>query len=171
MNRPTETEPRRPLPSRRDFLRIGCVGTLAVTAGAVGVANYTGALDRLKGVTHTPLLEPSSAWRYAGGELRLALADIPELEQAGSAVRIEDTQLPEDLLIVYGVDGEYYAYINKCTHGQRKIDLDENGQLRCTSIGQSQFDYDGRVLSGSAVDALTTYTVERRGGDLIITFA
>lgn len=170
MTNPIEATDNRQL-SRRSFLRIGCLGTLAVTAGAVGVANYTGGLDRLKGVTHTPLLDNPAAWRYDNSELRLALAGVPDLAQLGHAIRLEDASLPEDLLIVYGVDGEYYVYINKCTHGQRKIDLDENGQLRCTSLGQSRFDYHGQVLSGSATSPLTTYTVERQGDELVIAFS
>lgn len=171
MDNPTEKQSNRRQPSRRDFLRLGCIGTIAVTAGAAGVANYAGAFDRLKGVTHTPLLDNPNAWQYADSELRLMLNEVPQLAQPGSAVRLEDAQLPEDLLIVYGVDGEYYVYVNKCTHGQRKIDLDENGQLRCTSVGQSRFDYSGEVLSGSASAPLTTYTVERFDGQLIMTFA
>jgi nitrite reductase/ring-hydroxylating ferredoxin subunit len=158
-------------PSRRDVLRMGCIGALVLAAGGAGVLSQTDMIDRVRGVTNTPLLDDPAAWTYANNELRLSLGQVAALNQPGSAVRLESDQLPEDLLVVYGVDSEYYVYVNKCTHGQRKIDLDDNGQLRCVSVNRSSFDYGGSVLSGPAAGTLTTYTVAQQDGQLVITLS
>jgi nitrite reductase/ring-hydroxylating ferredoxin subunit len=157
--------------SRRAILRMGCIGTVVLAAGTAGVAHQTGFINRIQGATFTPLLEDNTAWSYADGELRLSLTGIPELAVPGSAVRLESDQLPEDLLLVHGVDEQYYLYANACTHGGRKIDLDGSGQLTCTSLGQSRFDYSGAVQSGPAPDPLTTYTVAQQGDQLIVTLS
>lgn len=153
------------------MLRFGCVATLLGTAGAAGLLTQTSFYDRLLGVTHTPLLEDDSAWNYIDNTVTLILGQIPDLAQPETAVRLEDDQLPENLLIVHGTDEQYYVFVNECTHSGRKIDLDDNGQLKCTSMGQSTFTYEGAVLSGSADAPLTTYTVEQSTEQLIITLA
>ena len=158
-------------PSRRDVLRIGCAATILGTAGAAGLLTQTSFYDRLLGTTHTPLLDDPSAWNYADNTLTLSVGQIPDLAEPGTAVRLEDDQVPENLLIVRGTDDQYYVFVNSCTHGGRKIDLDDNGQLKCTSMGQSKFTYEGEVLSGSADSPLTTYTVEQSDEQLIITLA
>ena len=126
---------------------------------------------RLRGVTHTPLLDNPDAWTFSDGTLTLALADIADLAEPGSAVRLEDDAVPKNLLIVHGADGNFYVFVNECTHAGRKIDLNDAGELECTSISSSIFRYDGSVDSGPAEDALTTYAVALEGDQLSVTLA
>ena len=159
--------------SRRTLLRIGgCAGLAVATGGVTGVVldTQTDFFDRLRGISDTPLLENPDAWTYADNTVTLALNLIPELAKPGSAVQLDDDQVPEPLLIVYGVDEAYYVYINKCPHGNRKIDP-YNGDLRCTSFSRSTFDYAGTVLSGPADSPLTTYTVSVEDESLVIALA
>jgi nitrite reductase/ring-hydroxylating ferredoxin subunit len=158
-------------PSRRDVLRIGCAATILGTVGAAGLLTQTSLYDRMLGITHTPLLDDPSVWSYTDNTLSLALAQVPDLALPGTAVRLEDEQVPENLLIVHGTDDQYYVFVNSCTHSGRKIDLDDSGQLKCTSMGQSKFTYQGEVISGSAESPLTTYTVDQSEGQLVITLA
>lgn len=160
--------------SRRAFLRLGgCVGIVAVTGSVGGVMldRETDFFDRLRGISQTPVLKNDAAWDYAGGTLTLALDLIPELEEPGTAVRLEEDAIPKDLLIVHGTDNNFYVYFNECTHGQRKIDLDDDGQLQCCSLSSSRFEYDGTVKSGPAKDDLTTYAVALDGDTLTVTLA
>jgi nitrite reductase/ring-hydroxylating ferredoxin subunit len=159
--------------SRRTLLRVGgCAGLTVTVCGATGVIldSQTDILDRLRGVSKTPLLENDAAWDYTGSTLTLALNLVPDLAEPGGAVRLENDQVPEPLLIVHGEDGNYHVYVNKCPHAKRKIDP-AGGKLECTSIGQSTFDYDGTVLSGPAKSSLTTYVVELKGDQLLISLA
>jgi len=159
--------------SRRTLLRLGGCAGISVVAGGVGVVavdRQTDFFDRLRGVSHTPVLDDPAAWRYAGDTLTLALDRVPALASPGSAVQLDDDAVPEPLLIVHSADDAYYVYVNKCPHGKRKIDP-HNGELECTSISQSTFDYGGTVLSGPADAPLTTYTVARDGDTLTITLA
>lgn len=159
--------------SRRALLRVGgCAGVsmagCAVTGGIV--ATQTDFLDRVRGVTHMPRLDNPDAWRYQDGTLVLALNVIPELATPGSAVRLEDEVVPEPLLIVHDADDAYHVFVNKCPHAKRKIDL-VKGKLECTSISKSTFDMEGGVLSGPTKTDLTSYALERRGDELVVTLA
>jgi nitrite reductase/ring-hydroxylating ferredoxin subunit len=167
------TEESKPKMSRRTLLRLGgCAGVTVVGCGVTGVVvgTQTDLFDRIRGVTHTPLLENPDAWAFTDGTLTLALDQVPDLVELNSAVRLEDDAVPEPLLIVHGADGGYYVFVNRCTHAKRKIDLSD-GQLKCTSISSAEYDYSGAVLSGPTDEALTTYTVAQDGDLLVITLA
>ncbi len=159
--------------SRRNLLRIGGCTGVVLASGAVGggyLATQTDLIDRIRGISDTPVLDNPDAWTYADNVLTLDLAAIPDLADLNSAVQLDEDSLPEPLLIVHGGDDNYYVYVNKCTHNKRKIDP-INGKLECVSIGTSTFDYEGDVLSGPAKSSLTTYTTERDGDSLIVTLA
>jgi nitrite reductase/ring-hydroxylating ferredoxin subunit len=159
--------------SRRTLLRVGgCAGVTVTACGVTGVIldSQTDIFDRLRGVSKTPLLENDEAWDYSGNTLTLTLNLIPDLADPGGAVRLENDQVPEPLLIVHGADGSYYVYVNRCPHAKRKIDPTD-GKLECTSISRSTFDYAGEVLSGPAKSSLTTYAVELNGDQLLVTLA
>lgn len=156
--------------SRRTLLRLGgCAGITMATCGVTGVIldTQTDLIDRIRGVSHTPVLDNESAWTYDDQTLTLTLSQIPDLAQPNHAVRLENDRLPEPLLIVHGKDENYYVYVNKCTHGKRKIDPID-GKLKCTSFSEATFDYNGEVLSGPADGPLTTYEVQQNGDQLAI---
>ena len=159
--------------TRRNLLRIGGCAGIVAASGAVGggyLATQTDFFDRLRGISQTPVLDNPDAWAYAGSTLRLDLIAIPDLVDLNSAVQLDDDALPEPLLIVHGGDDNYYVYVNKCPHADRKIDP-INGKLECTSFSQSTFTYAGAVTGGPADSPLTTYTVEREDDSLIVTLA
>lgn len=159
--------------SRRALLRVGgCAGATLVACGVGGVVvgTQTDLIDRIRGISDTPRLANDAAWDYSDNTLTLALDLIPELDEPGSGVRLEEDALPEPLLILHGVDGSYYVYINKCPHAGRKLDP-AGGKVECTSVSRSTFDYDGRVRSGPAEDDLTSYAVAVEGSQLVITLA
>lgn len=156
--------------SRRTLLRLGgCAGVTVVACGITGVVldTQTDVIDRIQGVSHTPVLDNEAAWTYADNTLTLTLSQIPDLAQPNDAVRLEDDRLPEPLLIVHGKDDNYYVYLNKCTHNKRKIDTID-GKLKCCSISSATYDYSGKVLSGPAKGALTTYEVQQDNDQLVI---
>jgi nitrite reductase/ring-hydroxylating ferredoxin subunit len=159
--------------SRRTLLRLGgCAGITVAACGMTGVVldTQTDVIDRIRGVSHTPVLTNAAAWTYADSTLTLDLVQVPDLAQPNDAVRLEDDRLPEPLLIVHGKDEQYYVFVNRCPHGKRKIDPID-GQLKCTSISSSTFDYSGDVLSGPAEGPLTTYEVQHNGDQLVITLS
>ena len=155
--------------TRRNLLRIGgCAGAGLVVAGVGGVGLYeAGTLDRLFGISHTPELDNENAWAYADNVLTVDLAQVTDLAEINSGVQLDHDTLPEPLLIVHGDDDEFYVFVNKCPHADRKIDVID-GQVRCTSMGKSTFDYAGTRLSGTADSPLPTYEVARDGDTLTI---
>jgi nitrite reductase/ring-hydroxylating ferredoxin subunit len=94
------------------------------------------------------------------------LARAPELAEPGGAMRLEGAPLSGDplgerLLVVHGLDGQYHAYRNRCTHAGRRLDPNASTPtVRCCSVGQSLFGYDGRLITGPASGNLTVYPVE-----------
>ncbi len=159
--------------SRRTLLRLGgCAGITVAACGVTGVVleTQTDVVDRIRGVSHTPVLDDESAWTYANNTLTLTLSQIPDLAQPNDAVRLEDDRLPAPLLIVHGKDENFYVYLNECTHAKRKIDT-VDGKLKCCSISKATFDYGGQVLSGPAKGPLTTYAVQHDQDQLVITLS
>jgi nitrite reductase/ring-hydroxylating ferredoxin subunit len=129
-----------------------------------------GILKRVFGICETKPPADGGSWSYAGGKLIVDLGRTPELAQRGGAVRLEGAALPARVLVVNGLDGQYHAFRNKCTHmGGRRIDpLSGESMIRCCSVGKSTFDYTGKRISGSATEALPVFAIEHSSGKLVI---
>ena len=145
--------------SRRDFLKLTSLagGSIILTAcsSSDGERSF---IDRLQGKPLTELPQVEGAWAKDGDTLMLELAKLPELESLGGAVRIEGEALPEPILVVFGEDGNYYAFKNACTHAGRMIDpVAGTMTLECCSASSSTFNYQGNVLSGPAKKSLTSF--------------
>jgi len=162
--------------SRRTFLKWSAItGAAAITtyvvvrvSGNKDEKRHT-LLSRIQGIPLTDPPENPNAWAYEDGTLFVTLADVPELDATGSAVRIEGDVLADPILVVHGDDDGYYAYLNACTHAGRMIDPAAGTlTLECCSASRSTYDYAGNVLSGPAEGPLTTYPVEVDAGRLAI---
>ena len=128
-------------------------------------------MDRIKGDPLTELPQIDGAWTRDGDTLTLDLTKLPELDSLGGAVRIEGEAITDPILVVLGEDGNYYAFKNACTHGERMIDpVAGTMTLECCSASKSTYDYAGKVLSGPAEGPLTSYTLEVLDDNLIINF-
>jgi nitrite reductase/ring-hydroxylating ferredoxin subunit len=157
--------------TRRDFLKLtGAAGGTFLLTGCSKVASGERTFwDRVMGnpITQSPQIE--GAWTYAANTLTLDLSKLPEIGDLGGAVRIEGEVLPEPIVVVYGEDGNYYAFKNACTHAGRMIDpVAGTMTLECCSVSSSTFDYQGNVLSGPAEGALTSYPLVLEEEQLII---
>jgi nitrite reductase/ring-hydroxylating ferredoxin subunit len=128
-----------------------------------------GFLKQIFGICETTPPADPGCWQFADGTVELDLSRTPELAAAGAAVRLEGKSLPERLLLVHGEDGSFYAYVNRCTHGGRRIDPSTgHRQIRCCSVSKSIFDYAGQPVSGAAEKPLTTLPVTRVDNLLLI---
>lgn len=165
--------PKEKPPSRRDALKMfGAlgIGAVACAATAGGAAVATGFFDKLSGVSQVDLLA-ADAWAFSDGVLSIELNRVPALAETASAVRVEDEALPERVLVIHAHDGDFYAYRNACSHGGRRVDLQDDGTLKCTSFGESRYEADGAVISGPAPEPLTTYPIAHEGGVVRVTIA
>ena len=104
-----------------------------------------GFFKRLFGICNTPLPGDAGCWSYSNNKITIDLKRAPELTLKGSALRLEGRSLPQRFLVVHGNDGEFHAFVNKCAHAGRRIDLvaDEE-KLMCCSLGKSTYDYSGK---------------------------
>ena len=159
--------------SRRDFLKLtGATGSaflLVSCSSDEEEKTKLGFIDRLIGkpLTETPIIE--GAWSFTSGKLTLDLTKLPEIESLGSAVRIEGDVLPDPVLVVLGDDGNYYSFLNACSHAGRMIDpVAGSMTLECCSLSKSTYDYEGKVLSGPADEALQSFPLSIDGNQLII---
>jgi len=136
---------------------------------------------RLFGACETKALE-SKLWSVEeDNQVRVKLSDpeMPELCEAGKGVFLKGKGLRRSILLVRTENDQYLAFTNRCTHWlHRRLDPvpgPDPGQpvLRCSSIGQSTFDYEGNRLSGpaKAEECLTRHEVALSEGDLLITLA
>lgn len=134
---------------------------------------------RLFGVCETKALK-SELWSLEeDNRVRVKLSEMPELCEAGKGVFLKGKGLRRSILLVRTENDQYLAFTNRCTHWlHRRLDPvpgPDPGQpvLRCCSMGQSTFDYEGNRLSGpaKAEECLTRHELELSEGDLLITLA
>lgn len=117
-------------------------------------------LKRILGICETPLADAQS-WQVSGSQILADLNKIPTLSKSGNAVRLEGKGLSARILLVHGTDGNYYAFVNKCSHMGRRIDpMPGESAIRCCSVSKSMYSYDGKVISGPAKDPLRTLPVQ-----------
>lgn len=128
-----------------------------------------GIFARIFGICKTEVPKNADSWNYSEGKTEVSPDKIPELGKPGSAVRLEGKGLPQRILLVYGHDGQFHAFENKCTHMGRRIDPIEGSQnIQCCSISCSTFDYMGKSLSGPARTPLKKFRVETKDRRIII---
>lgn len=126
-------------------------------------------LQRLFGIPATRPPRDPRCWRVEDGEVVIDLERATELAQPGGAIRLEGDPLPERVLVYRGDDDQLHACCNRCTHGGRRLDPDPgNGRVQCCSVGRSSFDYDGKLVSGSAREPGHAYPVRADNGKLFI---
>lgn len=128
-----------------------------------------GFLRRIFGISLTKEPSDSDCWRLTNGQIEIDLARAPELKEKGTAIRLEKKGLKLRVLLVHGDDGRYYAFHNRCTHAGRRVDpLPGTSTVQCCSVGKSTWDYEGKLLSGSAKEPLPTFPVKVMDGEVII---
>ncbi len=129
--------------------------------------------QRLMGISATAGPEMNDCWHYADGKLTITLSKASELKEPGGAARFEGNNLPVRVLVVYGEDGEYRAFQNRCTHmGHRRLDpVPGTGTVQCCSINKSTYDSDGNRIFGPAPHPVTRYPVEKDQERLIVRIA
>jgi len=121
---------------------------------------FLGFFKALFGICATkPLAD--NMWSIDEGAAKVKVGDVVELAEKGGAVYLQGKGLVKPILVVKSQSGEYLAFTNSCTHAGRRLDpMAGEDKLRCCSIGHSQFDYDGNVVSGGAKDPLKKHEVE-----------
>ena len=120
--------------------------------------------QRLFCIPATPLAPEGGGWRFADGVLTVDLSETRGLSEPDSALRFESGGLPDRVLLVHGTDGTYYAYSNHCACGGFRIDpVPTEQKIRCCTLMQSTYDYNGKFLKGTANKDLTVYEVSVEG--------
>jgi nitrite reductase/ring-hydroxylating ferredoxin subunit len=132
----------------------------------------TNVIKRLFCISVTPTAADPGGVTFAADAVTIDLGRAPELANEGGALRLEGEQVPDRIIVVHGIDDRYYAYGNHCACGGFRIDpVPGERKMRCCTLAQSTFDYEGNRLSGSAKDPLTTYPVTLEGRTVRIDLA
>ena len=138
---------------RRDFIKNGAA-TVAVTSaclcGLNGCATYTG-------ISKTPAANPDSI-TFDGSVLTVNLASEPALRQVGGAVKVRNSDLPDELIIARVEEDRFVIASLLCTHRGVELEYDhENTRFQCPSLGSSVFALNGANVSGMARKPLRSY--------------
>jgi nitrite reductase/ring-hydroxylating ferredoxin subunit len=121
------------------------------------------------GICRTKKPKNSKSWKYSNSQIDIYWSQVPELRKPCNAIRLEGRHLPERLLVVYGIDGQYHVFRNRCPRLGRRLDpVSGTAAVRTCSISGSIFDYRGNVLSGAAKDSLKKYPVQTSKCKIII---
>lgn len=129
--------------------------------------------QRIFGVPATQKPGSTDCWEYKNGKLVISLDKVPELKKQGGAIRLEGGRLPARVLVVFGDNGEYRAYQNKCTHlGHRRLDpVPGTNTVQCCSLNKSTFDSKGKHIFGPAPHPIKSYPVEKDQKNLIVSIS
>jgi len=128
-----------------------------------------GLIERILGISQTKKPRDEQCWRYFKGKIELDWARVPELQKPCGAIRLEGRGLPERVLVIYGIDGQFHAFKNKCTDMSRRLDaVPGKAAVRCSCLCRSTFDYTGNVMAGPAKESLKTYPAEAHKCQIII---
>ena len=128
-----------------------------------------GFFKALAGICETRPLD-QALWRVEGDQAVVLLAGASQYLPQGGAVRLEGPEVGKPVLLMRSADGDYRAYVNKCTHAGRRVDPAQDGRgLRCCSLSHSTFDLEGAKQSGPAKGNLTVLPVSHESGELRIT--
>lgn len=153
-----------PATDRRNFLRCSACGLVGLAALAIpGCGGEAGSpTDPVKSIpkdttTGVPRDTTSTGnkqkFEVVGNQVRVFLANVPELATAPAAFLINQVQL----LVVCTGPQTYGALSAICTHEGCTIDGFSAGRLVCGCHG-SAFDLGGAVLVGPATSALPKFT-------------
>ena len=126
--------------------------------------------QRLLGISATSKPGMEDCWNYSDAKLTIDLSKALELTTPGGSIRFEGKNLPQRVLVVYGEDGEYRAFHNRCTHlGHRRLDpVPGTGTVQCCSLNKSTYDLDGQKIFGPAPRPITRYPVKKEQENLIV---
>jgi nitrite reductase/ring-hydroxylating ferredoxin subunit len=129
--------------------------------------------QRLLGKSATARPKIDDCWNYDNGKLTIDLSKSSELKALGGAARFEGSNLPVLVLVVYGEDGEYRAFHNRCTHmGHRRLDpVPGTDTVQCCSINKSTYDSSGNKIFGPVHKPITRFPVEKNQGRLIVSIS
>jgi len=114
----------------------------------------------------------------AGGSLFLkcsATAGLPKYE--GDEIKIPLSSFADKKFVIVSgkkgnvmvkkkEDGTFHALSLKCTHRKGKV-VEKNGMLKCTRHG-SEFDMEGRVTDGPAIEDLHSFPATVEGENVMV---
>jgi len=136
------------------------------------MSKHANVFTRLFCRSMTPLPADPGCLRREGDTALVDLARAPELGPPGGALRLEDPGLPDRLLLVHGLAGEYRCFANHCACGGFRVDpVPGKDAIQCCTLGGSKYDAAGERTGGPAKHALIRYPVTLAEGTLRIDLA
>jgi Rieske Fe-S protein len=136
---------------RRDFIKKTCI-LCAGFAGGLGISSL------LTSCVSFPRVKVS----IKDHTVEILLSSFLE----SNIVIITPKEYYYDVLVVKKSETEYNAVLMKCSHQDNMLVATRSG-LNCTLHG-SNFDLNGKALSGPAINNLTRFPVEISGDKLIV---
>ena len=126
-------------------------------------------MRRMFGFSETKHPKDPACWKYSNGRVEIEWARVPEIREPCGAIRLEGRGLPERILVIYGIDGQYHAYKNSYSCWGRRLDpVRGAANIRCYGLRTSTFDYSGNVMSGPAKEPLKLFKVKTKKCKIII---
>lgn len=136
---------------RREFIKKGCFACMALGTGVLATT--------LSSCSSLPIIQ------CAIDQNRIPF-DPAAFTEDVNAVLLRTKKFDHDILLRKNADETYRAIYMECTHN--KYDLSSNKkQIFCTSHG-AEFDFEGNVTKGPAVQKLKSFPVVSEAGKLFV---
>jgi Rieske Fe-S protein len=157
---PIQIEPSQEAISRRDFLKIGALGTLRASAVVSILAGCaSGGLPLIIG--------QADAGEEGEERIRIQLQEALALNLPNGAISLATSEHGELNIIVLKIsENEFAALSSICTHLGCRVRKARDG-FDCPCHG-SRYDLRGQVINGPAAKPLTRFPVRQEGEALVI---
>ena len=132
---------------------------VSMCACVSGVSAATGLLTACASIAVRPVTA-------LNGRVQLALAQYPELTEAGGSLRIRPDGTQDPIYVLAVGDRRFAALSPICTHLGCTVDI-QGDRLVCPCHG-STYDRQGTVLRGPAERALRRYPVDVTGDGIVV---
>ena len=136
---------------RRDFIKQSCFACMAPGSGV--------AISTLSSCSTLPIIKSDI-------ESDKISIDPTNFADGVHSILIRTKKLDHDILLIKNPDNNYRALYMRCTHNHFSLSCNKS-QIFCTSHG-AEFDFEGNVTKGPAVNKLHTFHAVEENGKIII---
>jgi len=145
--------------NRREFISISSKVTCACVLGATSAG-----LNSCTSTTSSELEDTTGVEM----EFDLSSSEYVVLKQDGGSIVTEGNEIDSNGLLLLNTNDEIKAFTRRCTHQGIQLNAFSNGLSTCTNGHGAQFDTNGVVVSGPAIDSLKMYDTDLDGNTLTV---
>lgn len=113
----------------------------------------------LLGTSSTPAAPEDSCY-ISGNLLSVDVTKVPSLADVGGSTKIHAHSDGKKIsvIVIKSGENEYIAFSDKCSHDGKELEyIHDKEMLQCVSIGECQYNMEGKPIGGQADKGIHVY--------------